>query len=277
MNSNAIKGRIRSLSQFDLKVNHFSLGLDESLGELPFIEFSRISYPGVEAHLFTIADASLWHPEITSTLDVALRGLSGSLDRFESWNRLLSNIRNIMSSLELYRQKMKQGIIPSTIWAHHELQWYRRNWTRFLQKPTPMTDFLDSVDKSIKCHIKELNDLGLTTTQSCSGLACDHPDREPYLPYVMFDERTYPKISAHLFTLADMTGWIPSYGPHNFDVELRLKSSENAERSWNLLVEGARFLTLLLNDHRQQFIPNSSDLEKPPQWRGVTSNHVIKP
>jgi len=95
-----------------------------------------------------------------------------------------------------------------------------------------------------------LNDLGFSTTQSCSGIAKDHADREEYLPYVMFDERAYPRSSAHLFTLADISGWIPSYGPHNFDIEFRLPSAEDAEKFWDHLVVSARRLAELVHDYR---------------------------
>ena len=245
-----IERRIRSLSQYDLTLNNFSIGLAESLSEQPFIEFSRTSYPGVEAHLFTIADISLWRPELTETSEVVLQDVSEASDRVESWNRLFTSTHIIMTALNTYREGLKQGIIPTTNWIHYEFQWYRQNWDTYIHESSPIHEFLSSVDKSIQPHIKELNELGFPTTQSCSGLSIDHPDRDPYLPYVMFDERAYPKVSAHLFTLADMTGWIPSYGPHNFDVELRLSTSEQAENRWDMLIKGARHLASLLTDYR---------------------------
>lgn len=257
MTSNEIEGSIKALTRFNLMVKRFSLSLDSVQENSPVLEFNRESYPGFEAHLFTAADASLWHPELTETSDVLLRDLGDASKRSESWNRLLSNILTIMDALSFYRQGLKHGSIPSSNWIYHEFQWYRENWDATVHESSKSDDFLYLVDESIRPHIKELNELGFLTTQSCSGLPIDHPNREPYLPYVMFDERAYPKASAHLFTLADMTGWIPSYGPHNFDVELRLQNAEHAERGWDRLISGARHLTSLLVDYRLRFKTDS--------------------
>jgi hypothetical protein len=248
MSSNELRSRITALQKYNLVVNHFDLGIDGDVR--PQIEFDHSSYPGVEAHLFTIADASSWQPELTPSANVILHELSNEDDQYNSWNKLLETMDTIMSSLEEYQQGLMHGIIPSSHWIYHEIQWYRKNWEGPPHELTPVESILHLIDESIKKHIKELNELGYQTTQSCSGLAKDHTDREPYLPYVMFDERIYPKSSAHLFTLADISGWIPSYGPHNFDIELKLASEEGAERFWDILVKSAKELTSLLQDYR---------------------------
>ncbi|MFW9806371.1 MAG: hypothetical protein ACFFFK_06540, partial [Candidatus Thorarchaeota archaeon] len=216
-------------------------------------KFDHSSYPGFEAHLFTIADAAMWAPRLTSESEVVLTLVQTTKNSHESWFRLLAVAKELMESLNKYRQELKHGIVPSTHWASQETKWYRENWGNRPHELTRVKDFLYLVDESIRPHIKELNELGFSTTQSCSGLATDHLDREPYLPYVMFDERMFPKSSAHLFTLADVSGWIPSYGPHNFDVELRLNSPEGAEDLWNALVLSARRLAELLTEYRSQF------------------------
>ena len=250
MTSDEIERNIKALSKFDLAVNRFSLALDDNHKDPPFLEFNRTSYPGFEAHLFTIADATLWRPELTSTVDVILSGPENESDCSESWIKLFSILQDVMESLGQYRQDLKHGIIPSTHWVYHEIRWYRQNWEGPPHELKPAEDFLYSVDESIRPHIKELNELGFPTTQSCSGLAKDHTERDPYLPYVMFDERIFPRSSAHLFTLADITGWIPSYGPHNFDIEFRLSDAEGAERFWDNLVVSAKKLAELLHDYR---------------------------
>jgi hypothetical protein len=250
MTSAEVERSIKALSEYDLVVNHFSLALDERQEDAPVLEFNRISYPGFEAHLFTIADASQWTPELNSEADVVLVGPQKSHDSHKSWVKLLSVAQEVMQSLEHYRQGLIHGIIPSTHWVYHETRWYRENWDERSPELNSAEDFLYSVDESIKSHIKQLNDLGFQTTQSCSGLAKDHADREPYLPYVMFDERTFPRSSAHLFTLADITGWIPSYGPHNFDIEFRLLGPEGSERFWDNLVTAAKRLAELLHEYR---------------------------
>lgn len=247
MNSTEIEKRIKTLSQYDLMVNHFSASSDSASS---YIEFNHASYPGVEAHLFTIADAASWQPELTSSSDVILKGPANESDRGNEWNDLLSILQDVMESLTTYRQGLMHGIIPSSHWVYHEFRWYRENWEGPLHELKSADSFLHLVDKSIRYHMKELNDLGFPTTQSCSGLAKDHADREPYQPYVMFDERIYPRTSAHLFTIADITGWLPSYGPHNFDIEFQLKDAEGAERFWDALVISAREMALLLKDYR---------------------------
>ena len=252
MTSDEVERSIKALSKYNLVLNRFSLAIDERQDNLPFITFNRSSYPGFEAHLFTIADASQWTPEFNSDSCVVLEGQKNT-DSYESWKKLLTVAQEILESLETYRQGLKHGIIPSTHWAYHETRWYRENWESQIHELRPSEDFLYSVDESIKHHIKTLNDLGFPTTQSCSGLAKDHPDREPYVPYVMFDERMFPRSSAHLFTLADITGWIPAYGPHNFDIEFRLPSPEDSEMFWESLVKSAKRLAELLHEYRESY------------------------
>ncbi len=253
MTFDEIESSINALSQYDLVVNSFNTSLFGGDDESPHIEFNHTSYPGVEAHLFTIADASSWQPELTQTDDVILIGPKDESDGIKDWNMLLSIIHDVMDALGPYRQGLQHGIIPSTHWIYHEFRWYRKNWEGIPHELKSADSFLHLVDKSIRYHMKELNDLGFLTTQSCSGLANDHSDREPYLPYVMFDERIYPRSSAHLFTLADITGWIPSYGPHNFDIEFRLNSAEGAKKFWDSLVKSAREMASLLHDYRSHF------------------------
>ena len=251
-----IERGISGISKYDLIVKHFDLALDEDSQKIPYLEFDRASYPGFEPHLFTIADAAMWTPELSSTDEVLLTGPRDSTSPYDSWMKLLNMINQIMKYLEFYRQEMKHGIFPSTNWLFNENQWYRRNWERPQYKVLEVDEFLPSVDESIRAHIKELNDLGFPTTQSCSGLEKDHSDREPYLPYVMFDERAYQRSSAHLFTLADIAGWIPSYGPHNFDIEFRLLDSTDAEARWDKLVASGRSLVRLLQDYRTSIKTN---------------------
>lgn len=254
MTSAEVERSIKALSKFDLVVNRYSLALDEHQEDTLVLEFNRSSYPGFEAHLFTIADASQWNPVLDSETNVVLVEQEKNQDSHESWMKFLSVTQEVMGLLEQYRQGLKHGIIPSTHWVYHETRWYRKNWEGQPHELIPAEDFIYSVDESIKSHISELNELGFPTTQSCSGLAKDHTDREPYLPYVMFDERMFPRSSAHLFTLADITGWIPSYGPHNFDIEFRLPGPEGSERFWDNLVRSARRLAELLHDYRNNFI-----------------------
>ncbi len=249
MLSDEIERRISTLSKYDLIVTQFITGFSKNQ-ELPQIQFDRTSYPGVEAHLFTIADAASWQPELTQSHDVILSAPRDGLPSNDSWTRLITAAQDILDSLEHYRQGLKHGIIPSSHWIYNEIKWYRKNWNGPPHEMRSSESFLYLVDESIRQHIRELNDLGFQTTQSCSGLAKDHTDRKAHLPYVMFDERMYPRSSAHLFTIADITGWIPCYGPHQFDIEFRLPNADGAEGFWDSLVQTAREMASILHDYR---------------------------
>jgi hypothetical protein len=57
-------------------------------------------------------------------------------------------------------------------------------------------------------------------------------------------------VSAHLYTLADGTEWIPGPGPHGFDVRIQQAANEDIAEAWNRLSRGARELSPLLNEYR---------------------------
>ena len=76
MTSDEVERSIKALSKFDLVVNRYSLDFDEHQEDSLVLELDRSSYPGFEAHLFTIADASQWKPEINSDSDVVLVGIT---------------------------------------------------------------------------------------------------------------------------------------------------------------------------------------------------------
>jgi hypothetical protein len=118
-----IEKRIRDLSKYDLVVKRFNLAIDENQAGLPELEFDRASYPGFEAHLYTIADAALWTPKLGSTDGVlVLKGPRDIINPYYSWKRLLDITNRIMKYLEFHRQEMKHGIIPSTNWLFNENQ-----------------------------------------------------------------------------------------------------------------------------------------------------------
>ncbi|MBE0526073.1 MAG: hypothetical protein IH631_03965, partial [Candidatus Thorarchaeota archaeon] len=125
-----------------------------------------------------------------------------------------------------------------------------------------LSDFIDYVDTSIRNHVAALNNYGFDTIESCSGLPQDHPDRNPYRPYVMLDERAYPNCIPHFFTLADIADWIPSYAPHNFDVYIRIQRHNPVGEAWNRLVQSARDLHLLLKPYRQLVSSTSSCIDE---------------
>jgi hypothetical protein len=234
--------------------------MKSQIDDTPCIVLSHEVYPGVEAHLFTVADIALWLPTFDEQGNVVLyrpreldeRETDSSLERArsDSWLRLLAAVEQVTMLLTPYKQSVDRGLIPETIWAHYQGQWHFGLRDAPDHEAPPVDMFIDYVDLSIKPLIRKLNELGFTTRESCSGLADEHPDREPYRPYVMFDERVYVDISAHLFTLADITQWIPGPGPHGFDVRIQQGVGEHIPKAWNRLLRGAEALAPLLESYR---------------------------
>ena len=140
--------------------------------------------------------------------------------------------------------------MPHIIWAHYDRQWYHQTRDAPYHGTCDTYEFLDVVDESIRQYVKKLNEFGFTTIESCSGLIEEHPDRDPYWPYVMLSDRVYPGITAHLFTLADMALWIPNYAPHRFDVYIKKRKNDSHRSAWERLVDSAEILNNLLCDHR---------------------------
>ncbi|MFX0046263.1 MAG: hypothetical protein ACFE8Z_10480 [Candidatus Hermodarchaeota archaeon] len=241
-------------------VRAIRLGMKPRGDHIPYLVFSHEVYPGVEAHLFTIADVSLWLPAFDAQGDVVLyrpreldegRGDSDVEEaRSDSWMRLLAAIERVTELLTPYRKSVNRSPIPETVWAHHQRQWHFGLRDAPDHEAPPVDMFIDYVDSSIRPLIRNLNELGFTTKESCSGLPSEHPDREPYRPYVMFDDRVYLDVSAHLFTLADITEWIPGPGPHGFDVKIQQNVGEDIPEAWGRFLRGARVLAPLLDQYR---------------------------
>ncbi|MGY5875680.1 MAG: hypothetical protein RTU30_08035 [Candidatus Thorarchaeota archaeon] len=250
---------LKTLTKSGFSARSIQLGIDSQTEQTPFIIFDHTTYPGVEAHLFTVADASLWLPAFTSSGDVVLyrpneqdvnQDSSSLKKRIEAWQELLVAIVEISNLLKPYKTRLEQGWIPRIIWAHHESEWHHGLRDAPDHEVRPISEFLDYVDPSIRPCICELNECGFITKESCSGLLDEHPDRDPYRPYVMFDDRVYVGMSSHLFTLADIGQWIPSYGPHGFDVVVRQQLGDYNEIAWNRLIDVARQLSPLISNYQ---------------------------
>jgi tetratricopeptide (TPR) repeat protein len=106
------------------------------------------------------------------------------------------------------------------------------------------------IDESIAPTIEELNDLGLRTWGSCSGLEEDHEDKEPMAPYVAF-EANRPHAYHHLITIADMAGWTADYGVNGWGMELDFENEDQYERelAWKRLVEAAHTVMHRVTKH----------------------------
>ena len=221
--------------------------------EQPMIIFDHGSYPGVEAHVVTAANSALWIPKLDDNGDVIVYYpySTNNEEHLLAWERLLGVLDKLAGLLHTYRNRILAGRFPGIIWAHHEIEWHRELRRAPYHEKQNISTFIDYVDPSIRNHITSLNDCGFATIESCSGLAQDHPDRDPYRPYVMLDERAYPNCIPHFFTLADIAGWIPGYAPHNFDVYIRIQWHCPIVQAWNKLVQSARVLDSILKPYRE--------------------------
>ncbi|TFG06651.1 hypothetical protein EU538_09955 [Candidatus Thorarchaeota archaeon] len=224
-----------------------------------YLRLDHTSYPGCEAHAFTLAHAARWTGALDMHGDIILAHDAGSQINEEAgspspsgsgWERLASVALDLGERLRGYRGRIEQGHYPGVVWGSHAQTWFRAMWAVSYLPPPVVDKFIDYVDYFIRPHIIRLNELGFWTKESCSGLPEEHPDREPYWPYVMFEERTYPLAVPHLFTLADLAGWIPTYAPHDFDVYVRAPKGHAFSESWKSLVESAEYLAAILEPYR---------------------------
>ncbi len=229
-----------------------SSGFSNDATYLPHIVLTRSSYPGFEAHLFTIADASFWIPEFTPDNEVVLYYPWGSDDeRRSAWERLFGSAVVICRQLAHSPERTARGLQSVPVrWAHAE-----KGWEELLRQADerPLTPQKDDWEKSIAAHITTLRDSGFVPKYVYSGLTKDHPAVKVLdFPTVLFDDENYIGVDAHLFTLADMAQWVPSFGEHGMDVimELPTLDQEEARIGWKRLASAASTLKRLLRGYR---------------------------
>lgn len=270
---------VSALEEAGLVILEESLGGDEE--SWSWLHLDHTSYPGCEAHAFTLAHAVMWGATLDANGDILLICdlASGTEEDPESrlllesrWDALCSVTCDLGARLNSYRVWIEQGHMPGVVWGSSAQVWFRTMWSAFDVARPRIGDFIDYVDELIRPHIVRLNELGFWTKESCSGLIEDHPDREPYWPYVMFEERAYPSASAHLFTLADLAGWVPTLAPHNFDIYVRARKNQDIYDSWVDLVGCAEYLESLLRPYRRivnfDYGSDSADCKTTPPSSG---------
>ncbi|MFQ5831222.1 MAG: hypothetical protein ACE5H4_00775 [Candidatus Thorarchaeota archaeon] len=110
------------------------LGLGNDSQTIPYVVIDHRTYPGIEAHLFTIADIAVWIPELMSTGDVILYepfewhedcGYDSIEDwRTDAWAMLLGALEGVMEWLGPYLERVAQGMRPDVVWAHDQVEWW---------------------------------------------------------------------------------------------------------------------------------------------------------
>jgi hypothetical protein len=273
----------KSFQNQDLIVKKTQIGTEDRFSCNPYVVIDHTSYPGVEAHLFTIAHAAKWNAQFTDNRDVLLSSSVvdfmneervGSVETIlTEWSRLMSSLSTIMNCLKVYRQEIVQGEFATVVWSHHATEWHRELWESKTHDYVPPSEFIDYVDYSIRPHITELNNLGFATMESCSGMMVDHPNRVPYRPYVMFDERSYLGSAPHFFTLGDMAGWESMYAPHGFDVYIRVIARDDVEEAWSRLILNARILSPLLSFYRESNRKSCDSYRKHEHLSNKATDH----
>ncbi|MFW9844422.1 MAG: hypothetical protein ACFFEV_07590 [Candidatus Thorarchaeota archaeon] len=255
-----------------------SSGLTEKLAAQPMIIFDHLSYPGVESHIVTAANCALWDAKLDDTGDVIVYypESTDTTDHVIAWRRLLEVLSELSGLLGTYRNRVLAGHLPRTIWAHHEIEWYRDLRKAPYHEKQDVSTFIDYVDPSIRKHVTDLNNYGFDTIESCSGLPQDHPNRDAYSPYVMLHERAYPGCIPHFFTLADIADWIPSYAPHNFDVYIRIQQHYPIREAWNRLTKSARILHTLLKSYCRLMRSEYSRIDELDILHDSLGNALVK-
>lgn len=175
-----------------------------------------------------------------------------------------------------YRRSVDNGQQPTEVWALHEREWYCALWEIPENEPQAIERILRNVDSSIKEYILYMNVAGFATTESCSGFKKDHEDRRLFNPFVMFDDEYYLDVSARVFTLADASGWEPSFGAHGYDVMVEVYDEGDAviQKAWDLLAEKAVAFGEFLHEYRDLVDPIRGFLfSLKRHQRGLFSRH----
>ena len=264
------------LDHWQIPCMDLNYAVSNEVNDIPYVVFGSEIYRGCEAHYFTIADMSLWIPELLPSGDVVIYYPLRKLEdrhpdallrrRTLSWEFLTMNFEEIMERLWVKTQHNHES---TDEWAHNEREpeGFFKNFPFPIGEklknidsscigpentPTPIDKIPRRVDGSIIDTILELNKAGFATTESCSGLKKDHEGDAPFPAYVCFDDEYYHDVSAHLFTLAEIAGWDPCWGAHGYDVLLYAVADgkKETEKAWERLTASSKQLGEGLSEYR---------------------------
>jgi len=249
------------LAHWDYNCVDLNFAVNEDPNDVPYVALDVSDKYGFEAHLFTAADMALWLPEILPSGHVVLyhpnRHLHDSTSfaevRLKLWDTLSRYLDWITHMVRAGRSEYGN---PSSSWAHCE-----REEDGYFEIPENEPQYIEKILKHVDGYlpdvILELNRNGFVTIESCSGLKEDHEDRRPFEAYVCFDDEYYLDVSAHLFTLAEVSGWDPTFGAHGFDVLFyaHAQSEKEVKEAWDRLADMAGEFGVHLEEYRELVDP----------------------
>ncbi len=239
--------------------------VSSELNDIPYVVLGKDAYRGCEAHFFTIADKSLWIPELLPSGDIVLYYPIRDMRDHENLDSLMQRrafawellIDAFEETFELLFLKARYKQDSTDVWAHQEKEDVI-SYEVPENMPIPIDKILKKVDRSIKDPILALNKVGFVTIESCSGMKKDHGGDAPFPAFVCLDDEYYHDVSAHLFTLAELAGWDPCWGAHGYDVFLyAVTDSEiEKEKAWIRLSEVAEQLGGELREYQKLTEPH---------------------
>ena len=251
------------LEHWDIPYKDLNYAVSNDPDDIPYLILDHDSYSGGEAHFFTVADLAVWIPELLPSGDVVLYYPLRLLDdkhpdalsrkRTISWEILAFSFDQIMHKI---RVAGAHRFSSTDTWAHNERE--PEGYIEIPENdPIPIDKILRRVDTSIKETILELNKAGFATIESCSGLKKDHEGSKPFQPYVALDDEYYLDVSAHIFTIAEASGWDPCWGAHGFEVLIYAtdESEKELENAWKKLGEVAKEFGEELESYRELVEP----------------------
>ena len=250
------------LAHWDLDCVDLNFAENEDLNDIPYVVIDVSDMFGFEAHLFTAADMALWVPELLPSGNVVIYypnrhrpecSCTLAKVRLDLWDRLARFIDWVIHKVRTGRAEYG---LPSTSWAHSE-----REEDGYYEVPEDTPQYIEKILRRVDDYLPdvmlELNKNGFVTVESCSGLDEDHDDRTPFPPFVCFSDEYYLDVSAHLFTLAEASGWDPSFGAHGFHVFFHPhgETEEEIKQAWDRLAEKAMEFGAYLEEYRDLVDP----------------------
>jgi len=250
------------LAHWNLECVDLNFAENEDKDDIPYVVLDVSEIFGFEVHLFTAADMALWVPELLPSGNVVIYypnrhqpecSCTLAQIRLNLWDRLARFIDWVIHKVRTGRTEYG---LPSTSWAHSE-----REEDGYYEIPEDTPQYIEKILRRVDDYLPdvmlELNKNGFVTIESCSGLEEDHDDRTPSSAFVCFSDEYYLDVSAHLFTLAEASGWDPDFGAHGFHVFFHPhgETQEEIKQAWERLADMVGDFGEYLEDYRDLVDP----------------------